>query len=67
MQQYTISHDRMYDVMYNMCDVYKGKKIEFIQVVRNITGLGFKDAKDLVELVSQRHYEDNKKIRKSTI
>jgi len=50
-----------------MCDVYKGKKIEFIQVVRSITNLGLKDAKDLVEKVSQEHYLNNRKIRKSKI
>jgi ribosomal protein L7/L12 len=48
--QFTIDMDTMRDVIMEMyTGPYKGKKIELIKVVRNLTGLGLKDTKDLVE------------------
>lgn len=54
--QFTVSTDTMRDVIEQMfLGPYKGKQIELIQIVRKLTNLGLKDAKDLVEAV-QREY-----------
>jgi ribosomal protein L7/L12 len=57
--QFTVKMDTMRDVIVEMfTGPYEGNKIELIKVVRHLTGLGFKDAKDLVEDCQRQYHAD---------